>query len=240
MGKNTQVIAVIADIIDSKKIKDRSLFQSILSESLTELNNYFSKSLLSHLTITLGDEFQGVFQDMEHALLMIDTLNLRLRMKSRELIGEEVQLRWGIGVGELTVPIQDPKRSLGSDGPAYWNAREALEDLKKKQDYGKTMERLIAQSTKDEYWNAQIRLQNAIRHQWTTTQAETSYVLLKSNEYKEIHNQNLKRSFKTLLGKDLSDQTISKRLASTNIKQYKDARKALANDIEEWRKNYVD
>ena len=40
-----------------------------------------------------------------------------------------MKLRFGIGVGEISTVI-NPEMALGADGPGYYNARKAIEDLK--------------------------------------------------------------------------------------------------------------
>ncbi|WP_423189304.1 SatD family protein [Alkalibacterium sp. f15] len=228
-------VALIADIIASKKMKERAQTQQILSDILEVMNERFSEQLESHLTITLGDEFQGIVKDMKTAFLLIDLITLELQLKTHQQLGEEISLRWGIGVGELTTPIKNKKVSIGTDGPAYWFAREAIESVHEDDDYGLLNEKIKADQPDDLFYNSIIRLQNTIRNQWTSTQKETVYHVLKASAYEDVNNQRVTDALEEGLKKSFSAQTISKRIISTQIKQYIQSRQLLADKIEEGR-----
>lgn len=231
-------VAIIADMIASKKMKERPAIQNVLAHIIDDINDQYSSRLESNLTITLGDEFQGIVSDIETAFYFVDLITLRLQLLSLEETGEEATLRWGIGIGELTTPIQDKRLSIGSDGPAYWHAREAIEGIHGQNDYGQSNEQMIT-GKDDSFYNSIIRLQNVIRNGWTTTQKETAYYVLKTSGYKDIDNQAIRLALNEGLAKSFSNQTISKRLISTNIKQYTQSRRLLAERIEEWRHAHV-
>lgn len=228
-------IAVIADIIASKKVENRSPLQKLLNNILEEINDQYSDNIESNLTITLGDEFQGIIKDFQTAFLIIDLIDTRLKVSTRININEEVTLRWGIGLGELATPINNKKLSTGTDGPSYWNARKAIEEVHAHNDYGKTNERLITNAEEDEFLNSVLRLQNVIRNQWTSSQQETAYILFNEFGYEAIDNRKLKKILNDKLKKNFSEQTISKRIISTHIKQYVYSRIQLSQRIEDWR-----
>lgn len=110
--------AVIGDVVGSRKATNRSRLQRRLDNSLGALNDAMGP--VQPLTSTLGDEFQGLFDRVEDAV----EASFRLRV---ELAGR-VDVRIGIGWG--TLRTQDPARTpFGQDGPCWWRAREALEEL---------------------------------------------------------------------------------------------------------------
>lgn len=234
MAQETKV-ALIADIIASKKLKERAQTQQILSDILGTLNKSFEDSLESHLTITLGDEFQGIVKDVGTAFLLIDIITLELQLRTHQQLGEEISLRWGIGIGELTTPIKNKEVSIGADGPAYWFAREAIESVHEDNDYGLLNEKIRTEQPDDLFYNSIIRLQNVIRNQWTSTQKETVFYVLKASAYEDVSNQQVTDALEAGLDKSFSAQTISKRIISTQIKQYIQSRKLLADKIEEGR-----
>ncbi|MGO1590163.1 MAG: SatD family protein [Alkalibacterium gilvum] len=117
--KNNVKIALIADIIASKKLKERAQTQKILSTILTKMNDDYSDQLESNLTITLGDEFQGIVRDVKTAFLLIDRITLELQIMTKEQLDDDISLRWGMGLGELITPIENKEVSIGTDGPAY-------------------------------------------------------------------------------------------------------------------------
>lgn len=228
-------IALIADIIASKKMKERAQTQQILSDILDKMNEEFSKQIESKLTITLGDEFQCIVSDMKTAFLLIDRITLELQLTTKKQLDEEISLRWGIGIGSLITPIKDKDVSIGADGPAYWHAREAIGSVHEDNDYGLLNEKIMTEHKDDLFYNSIIRLQNIIRNQWTATQKETVYYVLKAGGYKEVSNQAVTDALKDGLNKSFSPQTISKRIISTQIKQYIQSRRLLADKIEEGR-----
>lgn len=73
------------------------------------------------LRMTIGDEFQGLFPDVPAAISA--SLQIRLRLRPT------VDVRIGIGWGALDLVPQDPP--FGQDGPCWWRAREAIEEVKK-------------------------------------------------------------------------------------------------------------
>ena len=53
-------IALIGDVIESKKIQDRAQAQQKLLQLMKELNQQYQKYLVSPFTVTAGDEFQAL------------------------------------------------------------------------------------------------------------------------------------------------------------------------------------
>lgn len=229
-------IALIADIIASKKMTKRAQIQDILVSILSDINQRFEADIESNLTITLGDEFQGIVGSIETAFLIIDLISLDFQLQTKKQWGEEVTLRWGIGLGRLSTPIKNRKISIGTDGPAYWYAREAIESVHQYDDYGQLNEKIYTDHETDDFFNSVIRLQNIIRNDWTTSQKETAFIVLNTCGYDELTNQLIKSAMKAYLNQSVSEQTVSKRLISTHIKQYTHSRRLLAEKIEERRR----
>ena len=114
-----QVFTVIADIIKSREIDSRAGFQQNLKKRLSEISSR-SPSILSPYTITLGDEFQAVYQNSSG--ILEDLLDIILTI-------HPVRLRVAVGVGELHTDINRDS-SIGMDGPAFHYAREGVENMK--------------------------------------------------------------------------------------------------------------
>lgn len=113
-------IVLIGDIISSKEIKNRADIQSNLDKIFKKINSS-DKNLSSPLTITLGDEFQGVFDKAESIFKNIWLISLSVY---------PVKIRFAIGIGEITTRL-NKKQAIGMDGPAFYNARNGLNELKK-------------------------------------------------------------------------------------------------------------
>ncbi|WP_203336284.1 SatD family protein [Nocardioides limicola] len=109
---------LIGDLVGSRRLADRPGVQRRLSSVLDEVNAVVPA--VQSLEPTVGDEYQGGFDSLAKACLA--GLLVRLAMI------EHVDVRCGLGVGEVTV--HDPsRRPLLQDGPGWWAAREALEKL---------------------------------------------------------------------------------------------------------------
>ncbi len=112
--------AIIGDIVKSRNIEDRSNVQYRLEGILKDINMKYKDSIVANFTITIGDEFQGLLDEPKDLLDIIDYIKINLY---------PVKVRFGIGLGEMSTEIK--LFAIGSDGPAYHVAREAIEDIKK-------------------------------------------------------------------------------------------------------------
>ena len=203
--------ALIGDIIDSKKIDNRYQVEKILETCLNDLNTEFKEVLVSKLSITLGDEFQGLLTLDAPLFQIIDRINLAMH---------PYQVHFGIGMGKILTDI-NPEQSIGADGPAYWHARKAINYIHQKNDYGNTQ---IAVSFDDENQvslvNTLIASSEAIKSDWRASQEIILKELLTLGIYDEQFDQQI-------LAKrlELTTSALSKRLKSSNIKIYLRARK---------------
>ena len=119
-----KVIVLIADIISSKKISDRNKIQKSLQAELKKINRR-SKSIISPMTITLGDEFQCVYANADEIFYHLWRILL---------VCYPEKIRFSFGIGTVTTDI-NRKQAIGMDGPAFYAAREGLSVLKKKDYY---------------------------------------------------------------------------------------------------------
>lgn len=114
------VFVLIADIVNSKEIVDRSQFQVDLKNALEEINKS-SQRILSPFTITLGDEFQAIYQSSEN--LLNDIFRILAYVYP-------TRVRFAVAYGEITTEI-NRENAIGMDGPAFHIARAGMNDLKK-------------------------------------------------------------------------------------------------------------
>lgn len=113
-------IAIIGDIISSKKLEDREEVQEKLNIILDEINNKYDNYIESKFLITLGDEFQGLLLNPVKLFEIIDTIKFKMY---------PVKIRFGIGIGSINTKI-NRSMALGADGPCYHYARDVIEELK--------------------------------------------------------------------------------------------------------------
>jgi DNA-binding transcriptional LysR family regulator len=140
--------AVIGDVVGSRQATSRSRLQQRLDKALAAVNA--AMATVQPLTPTLGDEFQGMFGRIEDAI----EASFRLRV---ELVGK-VDVRIGIGWG--TLRTQDESRTpFGQDGPCWWRARDALQELARTE---RSNQEPTSLRTVCRTGNAQEQLYNAI------------------------------------------------------------------------------
>ncbi len=110
--------AFIIDIVNSKMMssEDRKEAQFFIKYCLEMLNSVFRSSVEFEVIFSAGDELQGLFKDPVSAFMYYRLLRMILA---------PLQIRCGLGVGELNVKMT-MGTSAEQDGPAYYNAREAV------------------------------------------------------------------------------------------------------------------
>lgn len=109
-----QVAALIGDVVGSREAPDRRRLQDEVLAILDQVSARFP----ARLEVTLGDEFQARYPDLETAVAAAWYLHVCGLGTAR--------FRVGIGWGELAVEGSESS-PFGQDGPAWWRAREAIE-----------------------------------------------------------------------------------------------------------------
>ncbi len=204
--------AIIGDFVDSKSIQNRYQAQKILENALTKINHKYENIIVSKFSITLGDEFQGLLTIEAPIFHMVDDL-------CQALFPYEV--RFGVGLGDIVTDI-NPELSIGADRPAYWHAREAIQFVHQKNDYGNTSLAIeVGNPTKTAQLNALISAGDAIKADWRASQQEVLTSLLEMNVYQEHFDQ---QALGEML--QLNASALSKRLKSSSIKVYLRLRQA--------------
>ncbi|MFJ6430303.1 SatD family protein [Microbacterium maritypicum] len=110
------VIAVLADIVGSRRLDDRTAAQRVLDDTIAAVEVDLPLAT-QPLTPTVGDEQQGVYRDLSDAMVSLLMIQLRLP--------DGIAFRFGIGVGEVR-PVESVHREL-ADGPGWYAARAAIE-----------------------------------------------------------------------------------------------------------------
>ena len=123
MGNVAQNVSVLmGDIIGSEKMA-RGHLHDRFNSAVKAVNSEYGALLLSPLTITLGDEFQGMLPSSAKAFRIANTLRLRL-------LFEAVPCRFVVGQVDIQTPInREIAWNMLGDGLA-----EARERLNRKQD----------------------------------------------------------------------------------------------------------
>ncbi|MFB4354427.1 SatD family protein [Microbacterium sp. LS_15] len=146
------VIAVVADIVGSRKLDDRSAAQRVLDRTISLVEG--DLPLASQpLTPTVGDEQQGVYRSLEDALVSLLMIQLRLP--------DGIGFRFGIGIGAVST-VESVHGEL-ADGPGWYAARAAIETVHAKE--GRAVPRsrtwIVGAPGQDEVMESTIAASNA-------------------------------------------------------------------------------
>tara|TARA_Y100001972_G_scaffold128821_1_gene191972 strand:+ start:5348 stop:5971 length:624 start_codon:yes stop_codon:yes gene_type:complete len=115
---------LMADIVDSSEYSSGPLMDEF-KQLVKKVNKEFDDGIKSPLTITLGDEFQGIMKDLSSAVDIIFRLE--------ELIVERAsgfKMRYVLLYGEVETPIEE-RHAHGMLGKGLTEARNRLTELKK-------------------------------------------------------------------------------------------------------------
>ncbi|WP_445666052.1 SatD family protein [Fodinibius sp. AD559] len=117
-----KLLVLIGDIEDSQSIQngDREVLQEVLSNELQALNAEYKEGIISPYTITLGDEFQAVFNRADAVFVQM------LKIMSAIY---PTGVRFSLAVGDINTPV-NTEQAIGMDGPAFHQARRGVELLK--------------------------------------------------------------------------------------------------------------
>lgn len=145
-------IAVIADIVGSRRLHDRASAQTLLDDAIARVERDLPLAR-ERLRPTVGDEQQGVYATLPAALASLLLLQLALP--------DPLDCRFGIGIG----PIDDVASASGTipEGPAWWAARAAIEHVHAKQQRAVPSARtwVVAAEGQDEAMHSAVDLANA-------------------------------------------------------------------------------
>ncbi|MBI9014633.1 MAG: hypothetical protein JEZ08_20510 [Clostridiales bacterium] len=212
--------AIIGDIIESRAMQDRSDVQRKIKKILEEINEKFKDDIAARFTITLGDEFQGLLKSSKPLMEIIDLIKLKFYPN---------KLRFGIGFGEMYTEII-AEHAIGSDGPAYYAARKAIEDIKKSNNRYEQPDQDIQIYNYDEndkykfdLLNSALSLCTLIEKGWTDKQREViTHLLFDDKSQREIANT---------IG--LKQSSVQRRLTTGGYFTYSKARETIQSFINE-------
>jgi hypothetical protein len=117
MKPEPSVATLIGDVVRSRAAADRPALHTRLAELLETANDELEPVV--PLRITVGDEYQGCFATVGEAVHATLWLGLHL--------APDAQLRHGVGWGSVAVLAEAPRVE---DGPGWWAAREAIDEVK--------------------------------------------------------------------------------------------------------------
>lgn len=200
---------LMADIIDSTAYHSETLMIAF-QEIVGNVNNKYKKQLLSPLTITLGDEFQGIPKNLGAAIEMI--IALEEQILSSQL---EYKLRYVLHYGAIDTPI-NPEIAYGMMGEGLSFTRKRLNEIKESE---ARFDCSIKNKTKSEALsNAFVIYQNVI-DSWSNEDSKAMALnFIKWKDYKLIAEKTGKN--RSQIWKKEKSLDISSYFAIKNILKY--------------------
>ncbi|MGR3364940.1 MAG: SatD family protein [Maritimibacter harenae] len=111
---------LMGDLVRSERAPEPEALHDAFNRAVAEENRRHADVIVSPLTITLGDEFQGLVATLE------DTARLARRLRLG-LLAEGIDCRFVIGQAALNTPV-NAERAWNMMGPGLARARETLEE----------------------------------------------------------------------------------------------------------------
>ena len=156
--KDEVFVALIGDVVQSRRHEDRAHLQRDLNDALERANERSRRALAAPLTLTAGDEIQGLFNQPS---AVVDVV-----VEIADAVSP-ARLVYGLGFGTLETDLGPDPALL--DGPCFHLAREALAEARGQ---GSWLVSRGQGDPKDLVTSALFRLLGELRSRWTEIQAE--------------------------------------------------------------------
>ena len=150
---------VMGDLVSSSGYENRVVLHKIFNEAVKQSNLKFKSDIVSPLTITLGDEFQGIVKTYDKAFEIIYFIKLALLEK-------KVDARFVLGATVISTKInRENAWNMMGEGLA-----EAREKLNNKGDLNSYRFSFPKNNREEELINAIGLTLTTIENEWTQTQ----------------------------------------------------------------------
>src|SRR5688572_20601280 len=169
-------IILMADIVKSSKGNAKALMKGF-SNAVNTVNRKNQKEILSPLTITLGDEFQGVMRSVQAAIRVI--LDFEQLCLSTVV---PFRLRYVIVEGDIDTGL-NRKKAHAMLGPGLTEARERLTSMKSSR--SRFQVRLKNDDLSEDLSLMFVILQG-IEDQWTLAQRKIASAFLEFGDYRTV------------------------------------------------------
>ncbi len=193
---------LMADIISSSDKEQKRLLMETFKLLVSKTNRKYKQQLNSPLTITLGDEFQGIPKSLAAALSIILSLD-------HLLLQTNIRLRYSLNYGRIETRI-NTEVAYEMLGDGLTNARKLLNSLKK------SKSRIVVAGIdriKADRLNWALRLYQSIYDGWKPKDRDVAHELIINDNYKQVA---------PLFGRDPS--SMWRKRESLKIEEYETAR----------------
>lgn len=169
---------LMADMVGSSRSKQPAAVMARFKELVAAVNSDPAIKVRSPLTITLGDEFQGVLGTPADGVRAILALEERIRQGAPAFT-----LRYVLHQGRIDTPLVT-ERAHGMLGPGLTWAREALEALKDSRD--ERFRFALRDAVMSDRLNASFFLYQELVDAWKERDHELVAAFLRNDNYRAV------------------------------------------------------
>lgn len=169
---------VMGDLVSSERAHPPEYLYDRFNAAINQQNTAFKASLASPLTITLGDEFQGLTISLATALLVARALRF-------QLLSDGIECRFAIGLVEPKTPV-NTDRAWNMMGPGLARTRKKLNEKRAQSLYRFAVTDDALLETALEALGAGVTM---IERRWTDQQRQDITALLAGASAADIANQ---------------------------------------------------
>lgn len=118
MANSASHVVIMGDLVKSEAAPSAEVLHRLFNDAIDGANIAFANRLASPLTITLGDEFQGLTRTLEAGMTIV-------RHVRWTLLEQDIECRFVVGHVSLASPVNADK-AWNMMGPGLATAREKL------------------------------------------------------------------------------------------------------------------
>jgi len=184
--KSAMNIIYMADVVNSHETLTPKRYEKF-KDVVNTMNAMFADSLASPLTITLGDEFQGIIKSNEKGTTITDALHIIFEIEEQLWLEQTgITLRHVLYEGIIESPI-NPDIAHGMIGEGLTKAREALSDIKKGRSLrSKRFAIKLEDSDLSQSLERCFLLYESITGRWNSKDVELIEAFLQNDDYKQV------------------------------------------------------
>lgn len=197
----SKYIVITGDVIESKEYEN---INNLLKSGIKNIK--YPENVITPFKISRGDEIQTVFKGK---------IKLAQFLRRVRYLLSPLEIRFGIGFGEIEANNDKDISSWSMNGSAFHNAREVLSEIEKEEIF---KSKIRSGSTYDEAINTILFLIDTIQADWTDSQWEAIYYYDTKGTYK--------KAAKVL---DIAFQNVEKRCKAANWKEVTYAEQSINN-----------
>jgi hypothetical protein len=200
MEGRAPIIAVLGDVVRSRRLepKERSEVQRAFEQLLAQINRRYDRSILGAFLMTLGDEFQGLLEQPDALPDIVQDIREKL---------PTLRLRIVVSRGVLTTDVKPKAVALGTDGPAWHEARKVLDHWRGAKRDGVAF---VGFADDDVILNG---LSGLLTYHWTHLEASQREIVIALR-----HHQGLRKEAAAEMS--ISQQALSNRAQSAGWREY--------------------